>query len=189
MFRLKSTELNTKKIHLTFDDGPTPGITSRVLALLNDYNAKATFFCLGKNVIQYPELFNDIIAQGHAIGNHSFSHFNGWKKSRKEYFDDIIRAGEVINSTLYRPPYGKLSLMQWLYIRKRFRIILWTCLSRDYDKNRSADYVLKRVKKASHTGAVIVFHDSEKSWNVLQKVLPEYLEFLKTNNFVCLPIK
>ncbi len=185
---MKTTIVNTKKIHLTFDDGPTPGITSRVLSLLKDFDAKATFFCLGKNVVQNPGLFNEIKAQGHAIGNHSYSHFNGWKMPRKEYFEDVIKASEVITSNLYRPPYGRLSLMQWFLLRRKFRLILWTCLSRDYDINKSADYVLKRVKRASHAGAVIVFHDSEKSWPVLQKVLPEYLEFLKSNNFVCLPI-
>ena len=185
---MKNTLVNTKKIHLTFDDGPTPGITSRVLSLLNDYDAKATFFCLGKNVIQYPGLFDQIKQHGHAIGNHSYSHYNGWKTPRKEYCADVMKAGEIINSRLYRPPYGKVSLLQWFQLRKKFRLILWTCLSRDYDKNKTAEYVLKRVKKASHTGAVIVFHDSEKSWPVLQKVLPEYLEFLKANHYICVPI-
>ena len=177
-----------KKIYLTFDDGPTPGITNRVLALLNEYNAKATFFCLGKNVVQNLELFNEIKENGHVVGNHTFSHLNGWKTNRKLYYDDIQKADEVVQSKFFRPPYGKLTFFQWIYLRKKFRIILWTNLSRDYDKTRSVEYIFKRVKKASHAGAVIVFHDSEKSWPVLQKVLPLYLNFLKANNFDCLPI-
>jgi peptidoglycan-N-acetylglucosamine deacetylase len=177
-----------KKIHLTFDDGPTPGITSGVLALLKEYNAKATFFCLGKNVVNNPELFKEITDQGHAIGNHSYSHFNGWKTPRKLYFADIKKAELVFNSKLYRPPYGKISILQWIVLRKSFRVILWTCISRDYDKSKSVEYILKRVKKASYPGAVIVFHDSEKSWPILQKVLPLYLDFLKSNNFTCQPI-
>jgi peptidoglycan/xylan/chitin deacetylase (PgdA/CDA1 family) len=159
-----------------------------VLSLLNDYNAKATFFCLGKNVVQNAELFNEIKKQGHAIGNHSFSHLNGWKTSKKIYVEDVLKASKIIDSKLYRPPYGKVSVWQWINLRKKFRLILWTCLSRDYDITKTAENVLARVKKASHAGAVIVFHDSEKSWPVLQKVLPEYLEFLKINNFECLPI-
>ena len=177
-----------KKIHLTFDDGPTPGITSRVLTLLNEYNAKATFFCLGKNVVNNPELFQTIKEQGHAIGNHSYSHLNGWKTPRKQYFEDVKKAEHIIVSKLFRPPYGRLSLLQWYNLRKRFRLILWTCLSRDYNPKKADYYILKRIKKASHEGAVIVFHDSEKSWPVLQKVLPLYLEYLKSNNFSCQPI-
>jgi peptidoglycan-N-acetylglucosamine deacetylase len=178
-----------KKIHLTFDDGPTPGITTRVLSLLNEYNAKATFFCLGKNVVDNPELYQKIKEQGHSIGNHSYSHLNGWKTPRKQYFEDIKKAEQIINSKLYRPPYGKISIMQWIKLRKKFRLILWTCLSRDYDPKKAAGSILKKIKKASHAGAVIVFHDSEKAWPVLQKVLPLYLEFLKSKNFSCQPIE
>ena len=179
----------TKKIHLTFDDGPTPGITDRVLTLLDEFDAKATFFCLGKNVLANQELFNAIIEKGHTVGNHSYSHLNGWKTKKKEYLEDVIKANEIIKSQFFRPPYGKISLSQWFSLRRRkYRIILWTRLSRDYDKTRSVEYILKRIKKASHAGAVIVFHDSEKSWPVLQKVLPEYLEYLKQNDFKCLAI-
>jgi peptidoglycan-N-acetylglucosamine deacetylase len=177
-----------KKIHLTFDDGPTPGITTRVLTLLNEYDAKATFFCIGKNIVNNPELFQKIKEQGHAIGNHSYSHLNGWKTPRKLYFEDIDKAEQIIKSKLYRPPYGKISFIQWIKLRKRFRLILWTCISRDYDPQKAADAILKKIKKASHAGAVIVFHDSEKAWPVLQQVLPSYLEFLKSNNFSCQPI-
>jgi peptidoglycan-N-acetylglucosamine deacetylase len=177
-----------KKIHLTFDDGPTPGITSRVLTLLSEYNAKATFFCLGKNVVNNPDLFQKIKEQGHAIGNHTYSHLNGWKTPRKQYFEDIKKAQLIINSKLYRPPYGRISFIQWIKLRRQFRVILWTCLSRDYDKEKAAEAILKKIKKASHAGAVIVFHDSEKAWPILQKVLPLYLEFLKSKEYICLPI-
>ena len=179
---------SVNKIFLTFDDGPTPGITNRVLTLLDEYNAKATFFCLGKNVVSFPELFQEIKDKGHSIGNHSYSHLNGWKTKRKDYYEDIQKANLILDSKFYRPPYGKITFLQWIFLRRKFRIIFWTNLSRDYDLSKSVDYVFKRVKKASHAGAVIVFHDSEKSWPVLQKVLPLYLDFLKSKNFVCLPI-
>ena len=186
---MEESKNRKNKIYLTFDDGPTPGVTNRVLSLLDEYNAKATFFCLGSNVEKYSDLFNEIRQKEHGIGNHSFSHLNGWKTGRNKYYNDIQKAHEVIGSKLFRPPYGKISVLQWFHLRKKFRIILWTKLSRDYDSSFSAEAVLKRIKKASHVGAVIVFHDTEKAWPRLEKILPLYLEYLEEKNFTCLPIE
>jgi len=178
-----------KQIFLTFDDGPTPEITTQVLLLLKEFQVKATFFCVGKNVETHPEIFREIIEQGHVAGNHTYSHPNGWKTSDKIYLDDIDKASQFIKSKLFRPPYGKISPLQWLYLRKKYRIALWTCLSKDYSEKLSNNKIFSRIVKATHPGAIIVFHDSKKAWQKLKNVLPEYLEYLKSENYKCLPLK
>jgi peptidoglycan/xylan/chitin deacetylase (PgdA/CDA1 family) len=178
-----------KQIFLTFDDGPTPEITTRVLSLLKEFNAKATFFCLGKNVEAFPEIYNDILNQGHSVGNHSYSHKNGWKSSNKSYNEDVKIAAQFVKSRLFRPPYGKISPLQWFVLRKEFKIITWTCLSKDYSVKISANKILSRIIKATRPGAVLVFHDSKKAWNNLEKVLPKYLEYLKSEKYSCVTIK
>ncbi|OFX33141.1 MAG: hypothetical protein A2X08_11290 [Bacteroidetes bacterium GWA2_32_17] len=178
-----------KNIYLTFDDGPTPEVTLRVLALLKEYNAKATFFCLGKNVEQFPEIYNEILIQGHAVGNHSYSHLNGWITNNKKYFADVNKASVLIKSRLFRPPYGKLLPIQWFIIKKSYKIVFWTCLSKDYSEKINEEKILYRVKKASKNNAVIVFHDTIKASKKLLNILPEYLEFLKSENFNCVLIK
>ncbi len=178
-----------KQIFLTFDDGPTPEITTRVLSLLKEFNAKATFFCIGKNAEAFPDIFNEIIEQGHSVGNHSYSHRNGWKSANKIYIDDVKKAAQFVKSKLFRPPYGKVSPLQWLALRKEYKIIAWTCLSKDYEVKESAKKILNRIIKATRPGAILVFHDSKKAWINLEKVLPQYLEYLKTQKYQCLPIK
>ncbi|PIX36372.1 MAG: polysaccharide deacetylase family protein [Bacteroidetes bacterium CG_4_8_14_3_um_filter_31_14] len=178
-----------KNIYLTFDDGPTPEVTLRVLALLKEYNAKATFFCLGKNVEKFPEIYNEILIQGHAVGNHSYSHFNGWKTSNKKYIQDVNKASLRINSKIFRPPYGKISPLQCIILKKTFRIVLWTCLSKDYSQKMNEEKILNRIKRATKNDAIIVFHDSAKTLKKLLNILPEYLKFLNTENYVCALIK
>src|SRR5437764_5301424 len=125
-----------KILYLTFDDGPHPIATPFVLEELRKYNAKATFFCLGKNVAAYPRIYENILNAGHSIGNHTQNHVNGWKVNNRKYFDDIIEAKKYIDSSLFRPPYGRITPFQSKYLRRQpfhFKIVMWDVLSKDYD--------------------------------------------------------
>ena len=181
-----------KKVYLTFDDGPTPEITQWVLEQLKHYDAKATFFCIGNNIEKYPELFQKTIAEGHAIGNHTFSHLKGWKTSNEDYLGNVkLCQSQIPNpksqiSNLFRPPYGKIKPSQSKRLRKLgYKIIMWNLLSRDYDQSISQEQCLQNVLNNVETGSIIVFHDSLKAEHNLKYVLPKTLEFLKENGFVC----
>jgi peptidoglycan/xylan/chitin deacetylase (PgdA/CDA1 family) len=172
-----------KDIYLTFDDGPQPGITNWVLDFLKQYNAKATFFCIGHNVVQYPELYQRIIAEGHAIGNHTYNHINGLKSGRGEYIENIQKAAEVIDSKLFRPPYGKLTWSQAIWVKKKFQPVMWSALAADWDQTVTPDECLNNVTENTKPGAIIVFHDSVKAETNLRYSLPRYLEFLRQNGY------
>jgi peptidoglycan-N-acetylglucosamine deacetylase len=165
-----------KKIYFTFDDGPVPEITPWVLDQLAAYQAKATFFCLGKNVEKYPELYRRILAEGHTVGNHTHTHLNGWKCANDDYYQDIEVAKTTISSSLFRPPYGKLRKSQIRDLRKKYRIVMWDVLSYDFDTSLSprkcSSYVLKNAKN----GSVVVFHDSLKAKQNLTGMLPLLLQ-------------
>ena len=179
---------NDKAIYLTFDDGPIPEVTPWVLEQLKFFDAKATFFCIGENVQKHPDIFRQVIAEGHAIGNHTFNHLNGWKTSTPEYVLNTLKAQQIleqnrpekapIKNPLFRPPYGRLKGRQAKELRKRgFRIIMWSVLSMDYAEisaQQCLDNVLKNVKP----GSIIVFHDSLKAGNNVTEVLPKLLEHL-----------
>ena len=172
------SEIKTKKIFLTFDDGPTPSVTQKVLDILDKYNAKATFFCLGENVEKYPELFNKIKEKNHSVGNHTYSHVNGWFTKNKKYFNDIDLANFLIKSNLFRPPYGKITPSQIKLLKKQYKIVLWDVLSMDYDNKVSKEKSLKNVIKFTRNGSIIVFHDTlkaqEKLFYLLTIVLEKY---------------
>ena len=181
-----------KKVYLTFDDGPTPEITAWVLNQLKEFNAKATFFCIGDNIQNYPEIFESIILNGHAIGNHTFSHWNGWKTKTSDYVENILLCNEAIrqlttvNRKLFRPPYGKIKNLQAkILLDKGYKIIMWDVLSADFDNQISPENCLKNVIKNTQPGSIIVFHDSVKSFKNLAYTLPKFLTFLKQNNYVC----
>lgn len=181
---------DAKKVFLTFDDGPTPEITEWVLEQLKKYNAKATFFCIGNNIEKYPELFQKTIAEGHAIGNHTFNHLKGWKTSTEDYIENVklfeTKNPKLVTRNLFRPPYGKIKPSQSKRLRKLgYKIIMWDVLSRDYDQTISATQCLENVLPNVKTGSIIVFHDSLKAEHNLKYVLPKTLEFLKENGFVC----
>jgi peptidoglycan/xylan/chitin deacetylase (PgdA/CDA1 family) len=169
-------------VYLTFDDGPHPTITPWVLDQLRSWNAKATFFCIGKNVAAYPDIYERIIDEGHAVGNHTQTHRNGWKTNTDEYIDDIKKASTLIRSPLFRPPYGKIRARQAGAIRSllgdKTRIVMWDVLSADFDRSITAAACLKNVLDHTVAGSVIVFHDSEKAWPHLSVVLPEVLSVL-----------
>ena len=175
-----------KEIYLTFDDGPHPQITTFVLDELRKYNAKATFFCIGNNVKKHPEKYELILKRDHAVGNHTFSHINGWKTIDDAYLQDIEEAAKYINTKLFRPPYGRMSYKQEKLFRSKFPrhdIIMWDVLSADYDQNISAEKCLKNVIKNAKSGSIIVFHDSEKAFARLKYALPKVLEHFSERGF------
>jgi peptidoglycan-N-acetylglucosamine deacetylase len=167
-----------KQIYLTFDDGPTPEVTPWVLEQLKKFNAKATFFCLGRNVDRYPEIYKQILSEGHAVGNHTYSHLKGSQTNNSEYFGDIELAGSVINSKLYRPPYGRFRKSQIRQIRKDYNIVMWDVLSQDYDPAVNPEKCLSNVMKNVKAGSIVVFHDSLKARENLFYTLPILLESL-----------
>jgi peptidoglycan/xylan/chitin deacetylase (PgdA/CDA1 family) len=180
------------KVYLTFDDGPTPEITEWVLSNLKEYNAKATFFCIGDNVRKYPEIFQKVINEGHSIGNHTFNHLNGWKTSTKDYIENTNRCEEETRNskletrTLFRPPYGKIKPSQSKILRKLgYKIIMWDIISYDFDATISKEQCLENVLKNVQSGSIIVFHDSKKAFTNLEYVLPRTLEFFKEKGLVC----
>ena len=187
-----------KKVFLTFDDGPIPEITEWTLDQLKKHHAKATFFCIGDNIQKHPDIFQKVIAQGHAIGNHTFNHLKGWETSFEDYIENTKKCAETINicepsqsfgtenHKLFRPPYGKIKPSQAKRLRKLgYTIIMWDIISMDFDPTVSPEKCLDNVLKNIESGSIIVFHDSVKAWKNLEYVLPKTLEFLNEKGFVC----
>ncbi|MFA5300996.1 MAG: polysaccharide deacetylase family protein [Lutibacter sp.] len=182
-----------KVIYLTFDDGPTPGITDWVLNELKKYEAKATFFCIGKNIEKYRELFQRIIEEKHSVGNHTNNHLNGWETITEDYLKNIEDAEKyfeeglglsTINSKIFRPPYGKLKLSQAKQIRKKgYKIVMWDVLSADFDVEISKEKCLENVVRNIQNGSVVVFHDSVKAAEKLKFILPQVLEYYTSKGF------
>lgn len=173
----------TNKVYLTFDDGPQPEITEWVLNLLKQYQIKATFFCVGENVVKHDELFQRIIEEGHAIGNHSMRHERGTRTSLDEYVKSIDEADAHIQSSLFRPPYGRITLRQTWKLRKKYRIVMWSWLSYDYDHSVSTKRILSNAKKDVQSGDILVFHDNIKSFERLKEILPQFLDVVKSKGF------
>lgn len=177
-----------KAVYLTFDDGPHPAITPWVLEQLAAYGAAATFFCIGKNVVQYPDVYQQILAAGHRTGNHTYSHPNGWKTETTAYLEDVKKASAVIDSDLFRPPYGRIKRRQAAGIsramdKKNFRVIMWDVLSADFDVNFSPERCAGIVLKHVRPGSIVVFHDSEKAFPNLRVALPRLLEALSHQGY------
>jgi len=166
----------TPTIYLTFGDGPIPELTPWILETLKKYEIKASFFCVGENVMKYPDLYNKIIQAGHSTGNHTYSHINGWHTGIKDYYNDIEKAGEYIESKLFRPPYGKIRSLQKKKIRKKYKIVMWDVLSMDYDQSLSEWQVFENVIKHARPGSLVVFHDNVKAEEKLKFVLPKVIE-------------
>lgn len=178
-----SIPVTDKKVYLTFDDGPIPEVTPWVLDLLKEYDFKATFFCVGENAMKYPEILERIVAEGHTVGNHTFNHMNGWVTENIKYFHNIRRCAHLINSTLFRPPYGRLKPKQAQFIQRHYDIIMWSLLSGDFDPALSKEMCLENVVSNINPGAIIVFHDSLKALDKLKYVLPKTLDHLKLLGF------
>ena len=166
------------EVFVTFDDGPIPEVTPYVLDILAEFNAKATFFCVGANAEKHPDLLERILNEGHAIGNHTWAHENGWKTPQFSYLRSIMQADELLNSSLFRPPYGRITKQQVDALKKRFTLIMWDVLSGDFDPTISPVQCLKNVTENTRPGSIIVFHDSIKAKNNVLAVLPDYLHFL-----------
>ncbi len=175
-----------KEIYLTFDDGPHEEITGFVLDELKKYNAEATFFCIGNNVIKQPEVYERIIAEGHAVGNHTQQHLNGYKTNDKAYVQDILEASKSIKSNLFRPPYGRIKAFQAKAItsvNRPYRIVMWTLLSGDFDKSITPKRCLENVVFKISNGSIIVFHDSEKAAEKLMYALPKILKLFSDQGY------
>ena len=177
-----------KVIYLTFDDGPHEQATPFVLNELKKYNAKATFFCVGKNVSALPTLYNRIIEEGHTTGNHTYNHLNGWKTADAVYLKDVADASNVIHSSLFRPPYGRIRSFQAKNIPAvlkdpNAKIVMWNVLSGDFDQTISKEQCLKNVVMNANAGSIIVFHDSTKALPLLEYCLPRTLEFFSEKGF------
>ena len=172
-----------KDLYLTFDDGPTPGITLKVLDILDKYNAKATFFCIGRNVERYTEIYGQILKRGHSTGNHTYSHLKGWQTGSKEYFNDIKLASFFIKSNLFRPPYGKIKRTQFKHLRHYYNIIMWDVMSFDFRQSVSKEKCLSLVLNNVRPGSIIVFHDSPKASENMFYALPETLEYFKKQDY------
>ena len=170
---------NKKTVYLTFDDGPIPEVTPWVLDVLDQFNVKATFFCVGDNVRKHGYIFEEILNRGHLVGNHTFHHLQGWQNWSSKFLNDTRKAGELINSDLFRPPHGHMKFPQPSRLkRKGYKIIMWDVVTRDYSKYMTPQQVLENVKKYTRNGSIIVFHDSLKAEANMKYALPKAIEWL-----------
>ena len=167
---------NEKKIFLTFDDGPIPETTPFTMDLLNQYDAKATFFCVGDNVRKYPDLFESLRKAGHSVGNHTFNHLSGWATESIPYFHNVRHCARLVESDLFRPPYGKLRPSQTQFLTRHYRIVMWDVLSGDFDQSITPEQCLDNVIQHTREGSIVVFHDNIKAWENLSYALPRMLD-------------
>jgi len=189
-----SISTSEKILYLTFDDGPHPEITPFVLNELKKHDALATFFCVGKNVLAYPETYKQILNNGHSVGNHTQNHLNGWKTPNDVYLKDIAEAAGLIDSNLFRPPYGKITLFQARHLReamkgRKAKVVMWDVLSADFDTNVSKENSLEYVILRSSPGSIVVFHDSEKAHDKLSYVLPRVLHHFTQQGYRFAPLE
>lgn len=179
-WRIKTDE---RCVYLTFDDGPIPGVTPWVLDTLDRYGIKATFFMVGDNVRKHPEVFRMVVERGHRVGNHTFNHIQGIRYRTAGYLANVEKAAALIPSRLFRPPHGHLRLPQVLCLRRRYRIVMWDVVTRDYSPRMNPDEVFGVVKRYARNGSVIVFHDSLKSERNLREALPRAIEWLLAEGY------
>lgn len=177
------TDKKNKRLYLTFDDGPIPKITPWVLEQLRIYNAKATFFCVGANVKKYPTIYQQLLTEGHRVGNHTFNHLNGWATSQELYLQNVEACREQVSSPLFRPPYGRLKYGQAKSLQSNYQIVLWEVLAGDFDPTISGEECWENVHKNASDGSIIVLHDSKKSWQHLSYVLPKLLAYYSKRGF------
>lgn len=169
-------------LYLTFDDGPIPDVTEEILNILNLYNVKATFFCVGANVDQNPEIFQRIKSEGHQCGNHTYHHLKGWNTPSNVYIEDVLRCQKTVGSKLFRPPYGRATRAQYRLLGD-FEVVMWDVLSGDFDTGRKPEKCLQSVLKHARNGSVIVFHDSLKAKDRVLYTLPRAIEHWLDNGF------
>lgn len=172
-----------RTIYLTFDDGPNPEVTPLVLDILAKNKIKATFFCVGENVTKYPELYKSVLNNGHKVGNHTYNHLKGFEVSLETYIENVKKAAEVIDSKLFRPPYGRITFKQLKALRPDFEIIMWDFITRDYNSAVSPKQILRFVEKLARNGSIIVFHDSLKSKHNVLTALPLVINTLQKKGY------
>jgi peptidoglycan/xylan/chitin deacetylase (PgdA/CDA1 family) len=165
-----------KSLYLTFDDGPIPELTPWVLETLERHNARATFFCVGDNVRKHPAVFQQVQQAGHALGNHTFNHLNGWKTDMDAYLENVALCRQVVDSKLFRPPYGLITRAQRKILARQYQIVMWDVLSGDFSQTLSPEQCLANVLRHARPGSIIVLHDSLKAERNLRFVLPRVLE-------------
>ncbi len=170
-----------KVIYISFDDGPHPEATPFVLEQLKAFNAKATFFCIGNNVLKHPNIFESILKAGHKVGNHTYDHLNGWKTETNVYLENIKDAANLIESNMFRPPYGRITKKQIKAVKESTdlpnQIIMWDILSADFDLKLNGEDCARNVIKHTKPGSIIVFHDSQKAWDRMSVALPIVLAY------------
>lgn len=176
-------ETSKREIFLTFDDGPVPEITPWVLDILRKYDVKATFFCVGENVEKYPAIFEQVLAEGHSVGNHTFHHIKAWDTDYNLFLNEVDQCNNLVKSSLFRPPHGQITQKLARELLKSYRIVMWTVLTGDFDKNITAEQCLANAIKHTKPGAIIVFHDSLKARGRLEYALPRYLEYCLQEGF------
>jgi len=172
-----------KKIYLTFDDGPSEVLTLWILETLRKHNAKATFFCVGDSVRKYPRSYNNILKENHSVGNHTFNHLNGYKTKYSDYINNFAKANKIIDSNLFRPPYGRIKKSQAKEILKSKKIIMWNVLSLDYNNSISPQECFDNIKKYTTSGSIIVFHDNKKAETNMKFALQKTLEYYSYQNY------
>lgn len=172
-----------KTLYITFDDGPHPIITPKVLDILDEYQIKATFFCVGENVKKYPEVYEDIINRKHSVGNHTFNHLSGYSTPNSIYYQNIEEAAKYISSDLFRPPYGRITPRQVAHLKKQYRIVMWSILTRDYESNLDIERAKSDLIQQIKPGDVIVFHDSEKAEKNMFVLLNHIISHFKQLNY------
>lgn len=172
-----------KEIFLTFDDGPIPEVTPWVLETLKAYKAQATFFCVGDNVRKYPEIYNQVIEGGHSVGNHTLNHISGWSTENISYFHNIRHCARMVQSGLFRPPYGKLRPSQIHFLQRHYQIIMWDVLSGDFDHDIKPEECLQNVIQHATPGSIVVFHDSLKAETNLRYALPLVLDYFTKEGY------
>lgn len=181
-WKLPATD--SPRLYLTFDDGPIPEVTPWVLEQLAIYKAKATFFCIGRNIEQHPEIYEQVLAAGHQVGNHTYNHLNGWQYKSEEYLLNTAACAKLVDSQLFRPPYGRLRVQQSRQLQKKgYKIIMWDVIAGDFDQKLEPEKCLNNILKHCKNGSILVLHDSQKAWPRLKYVLPPLLEYFHQKGF------
>jgi peptidoglycan/xylan/chitin deacetylase (PgdA/CDA1 family) len=180
IWRISSRE---DRLYLSFDDGPTPGVTDRILQVLDRFDAKATFFCTGRNAERHPRLMGRILEKGHGLGNHGYDHLYGKRYPDGHYIEDVLNASKAVPSPFFRPPYGRLKREQARQLSKEFRIVMWEVLAGDFDPRLDAETCKKKVIRHARKGSILLFHDSEKASERVEQALPGVLEHFAERGF------
>lgn len=172
-----------RAVYLTFDDGPIPEATPFILDVLKEHGVKATFFMVGDNVRKYPDLYQRVLDEGHQVGNHTHNHISGLRRSLHEYSYNVEKANAYIKSNLFRPPHGWMRIPQYALLRRKYKVVMWDLVTRDYSKWMTAENVISNVKRYARNGSIITFHDSLKSIDKLRTALPESIKWLKEQGY------